>query len=212
VTTTSALPRALRQASLAVAAIVVFEARMMAAVARAVLRRPIAPPSVDGEAFGVLESGSYRLVAAVLVGLSIVELGALQLLLRGVLGGGHVGVHLGVVALHVYGVAWIVGDARALGETRHVVGARAVSLRLGLRAAADVPRDAIVFAGSADALAPAAAKKAVRLTPLDAPNVALSLAHAVDVTTAFGRRRRAKHLLLFVDRPAAFAAALAPEG
>jgi hypothetical protein len=159
-----------------------------------------------GEGFGFLETSSYRLVAGVLVGLSVFELAALHLIVGAVLGVGHLGVHLAIVAVNLSGIAWIVGDARALRESRHVVGDDTLWVRLGRRASADIPRAAIVSAVASDL---GADDGGVRVTPLDEPNVALSFDREIPVTTLYGRVRRTRRLSLYVDRPERFVAALA---
>jgi hypothetical protein len=158
-----------------------------------------------GEAFGFLETSSYRVVTGVLVGLSVVELGAVHVILGAVFGVGHFGLHLALVAVNLSGIAWILGDARALGASHHVVGADTLSLRLGRRASADVPRDAILSAVATSG----ANDGGLRVTPLEEPNVALSFDREIPIATLFGRVRRARRLSLYVDRPDAFLAALA---
>lgn len=161
-----------------------------------------------GEAFGFLETSSYRMVAGVLVGLSVLELGAVHLVLGAVLGVGHLGVHLAIVAVNLSGILWILGDARALRASRHVVGADTLWLRLGRRASADIPREAIVSAVATEARTD---DGGVRVTPLDEPNVVLSFDREIPITTLFGRVRSARRLALYVDRPESFLAALAVE-
>jgi hypothetical protein len=158
-----------------------------------------------GEAFGFLETSSYWLVTGVLVGLSVVELAAVHVILGAVLGVGHLGVHLAIVLLNLSGIAWILGDARALRASRHVVGADTLWLRLGRRASADIPRAAIVSAVATDGRVDDAG---LRVTPLDEPNVALSFDREIPITTLYGRVRRARRLSLYVDRPECFLDAL----
>ncbi len=188
---------------------VVMEACVHAAWLRALRRRPIAPADA---AFGATATSSYPSLVVGIIVASALELPAVHLLLSARLGPGHAGTHLAVLALHLYSIAWLLGDRRLLAESAHTVEAGALVLRLGLRASGRVPLGAITKAHRLPPPDPFAPRKRerglLRVTPLDPPNVRLELAEPITIRTLLGMRRQARTLELYVDEPERLCAAL----
>lgn len=188
---------------------VVTEACVHAAWLRALRRRPIA---ADPSAFSTTAQSSYPSLVVVIIVASAFELPAMHLLLGARLGPGHAGVHLAVLALHLYSIAWLLGELRLLRESAHTIRDGALCLRLGLRAGGRVPLGAIAavrLLPPPDPFAPRKRERGLaRLTPLDAPNLRLELSEPVTLVRLFGQRRQATTLELHVDEPERLCAAL----
>ncbi len=181
----------------------VTEACVHAAWLRSLGRRPL--PPADPAAFGVMNRSSYPTLVVAMIVASAFELPVVHMLLSAKLGPGHAGVHVAVVALHVYSIAWLLGDRRLLRESAHRIEGGVLALRLGLRASARVPLAAIASARVLPPPDPFAPKRRerglVRVTPLDAPNVRLELSEPALVRGLFGVRREARAIELYVDEP-----------
>ncbi len=188
----------------------VTEACVHAAWLRSLLRRPL-PVAAPG-AFGVTATSSYPGLVVAMIVASAFELPVLHMFLSAKLGPGHAGVHVAVLALHVYSIAWLLGDRRLLHESAHEIAKGALMLRLGLRPSARVPLSAIASArvlAPPDPFAPRRREPGlVRVTPLDAPNVRLELSQPVVVRGLFGVRREARAIELYVDGPERFCGAV----
>ena len=174
---------------------------MLAAATRALRRAPL--PTLDGWTTGRTGQGG-QLVAALLV-LTAFEAPAVHLVLHAKLGPGHALLQLAIGALHLYGVAWLVGDLRLVRESAHVLGPDALSLRQGARWRGEVPYAQLA---AVELASPAARPDTLRLSGLDTPNVLLRLRAPVAIAGPFGISRRAARIALHLDEPAAFADAL----
>jgi hypothetical protein len=106
-------------------------------------------------------------------------------------------------ALGIYGVAWLLGDLRALQLRGVTVSGGLLRIRIGVRREADVPLSSI------SAIEQGGAPGADRLAVLGAPTLTLRLREPVEVRSLFGKARRATALALQIDDPAAFRALLA---
>jgi hypothetical protein len=163
-------------------------------------RKPRVPEGAT--AFTHHVGSSWMVVAAVLIGVSIAEGAALHVILRST---GHPNIALGLAALHVYAIIWVMGDIHGLRLRPSLVDASSLHLRVGLRWTADIHRLRILhvghFAGEAD-------ESHLSLHVLGDPNVLLRLDAPVEVRGPFGIRRPSVWLLLQVDDPERFTAAL----
>lgn len=187
----------------------VTELRLVDAAARSLARRPIrradGHPTTDESTWGTW-------VAAILM-LSVAEIALVHLLLAHA--AAHLGTHLAIVALHAYGLGWLLGDWRLMRETAHRLDADALHIELGVRWRATIPYADIeaVEAGEVDEPDRLVGEKRPRdhlaITPHDTPNVTVRLAAATPIEGLYGFTRAARVLLLRVDDPHALAAALA---
>jgi hypothetical protein len=181
------------------------EVAILRAAGRALLRRPIVP---DGELHTTTRTSELGRLYVAFAMLSLVELPLLHVLLRARLGPGHLALHLGLAALHLWGLAWLAGELRLLGETGHRVTDGALELHLGIRARARIDRASIA---SIERLADAPARdsSSLTLTPRERPNLLVVLRAPVAVERPFGRVRQSARLRLYVDDPDRLIAALA---
>lgn len=121
-------------------------------------------------------------------------------------------------------VLWMIGDRHWLRHTAHAIASDTLTLRLGARVDATIALSAIAGAraikGRKELSQPMAAwlrqngfepGATVLATPYDLPNVALLLdpSVAVDIRARKIRRTGVRHVLLFVDDPAALIEAVA---
>jgi hypothetical protein len=171
---------------------------------RALRRRPLPPPPPDGFTIGRTGTAG-QLVAALLV-VTAFEAPALHLILHARLGPGHALLQLALGALHLYGVAWLVGDLRLVREAGHRVSADALELRLGTRWRGEVPYERITSVALGEPRA--GDRDTLRLSALDRPRVLVVLASPIELVGPIGIRRRAARLALSVDEPRAFVDAL----
>ena len=109
-----------------------------------------------------------------------------------------------VAGLHLYGLVWLAGDARAISLRPSAIEGGLLRLRLGLRAEADVPLPSIA---AVELRGPRPGE--LRLRILGEPNVVLRLGHPIEVRGLFGTRRTTTALAVQLDDPESFAAALA---
>lgn len=170
-----------------------------AAAWRALRRRPIV--HAGGTFTTTRTSRAGMLVTAVIV-MSLFELPVLHLLLHHA----RFAAHAALAFVHLYGIAWLLGDLRLMRESGHRVDGDTLVLALGARWRGEIPRAQIVEARRLDG--GPAPRGALRLCPADTPNVALRLRAPVTLTGLFGLRRTSAHLALFVDDADAFLAAL----
>lgn len=132
--------------------------------------------------------------------------------------------HLWLVARHpavawaltgasILTMLWLVADWRAMGDAGVVVGEHDVSVRIGRRFVAEVPRAGIAAWSSPtwrDLPSPESRSAAgfMDLTKPAPPNVLLVLEPPATVRLPGGLRRRARQVALHMDDPAGFLAAL----
>jgi hypothetical protein len=107
----------------------------------------------------------------------------------------------GGLALHAYGLLWLVGDLRALVLRPLRLAGRTLQLRIGLRWEADVPLDDI-------AAVERSGSEGLRLGVLGSANLVLRLRRPIELHGLLGVRKRADVLLLQVDDPDGLARAL----
>jgi hypothetical protein len=175
-------------------AIMTTELGILAAAGRALLRRPLRATG-DG-AFTTTRESTYPGIVLALVMLVILEAIPVHFLLAS-----HPVAQLVVLAVHVYSVAWIVGDLRAMRDSAHRCEPRALVLHLGMRGAARIPYRAIARVTVTET----PRDGALHLTPADAPNLLVETKRAVVVRGLFGIRKKTCAIHLYVDDPRALA-------
>lgn len=181
--------------------------------------RRVRPASPPGQGIGYLRRSSYpTLVIMVLLG-SCIEMPVLFLLV----GAQHLphttimALHSAILGLTCASVAWVLGDRYLLGAGQHLVTANELIINLGARCVGRIPLCAIAGCrvlnrrgpcGDETDVSPAADLLVV--SPFDRPNVEISLAesHVVVVTHLQRPRAGLRRLVLYVDDPSGFAAAL----
>jgi hypothetical protein len=169
------------------------ELRLMSAVARALARRPVAPSEIT-----FTRDSTYPGLANALGVVLVLEGIPIHFLLYR-----HPVAQAVSLALHVYGLFWVIGDLRALRESRCSFEHGAVALNLGLRWAVRVPLHVIDTCGEGGPEGGAAPNE-VRISAGDTPNVVLTLRKPIVARGLLGARRRAQVLRLYVDEPAVF--------
>ncbi|MEM8998308.1 MAG: hypothetical protein AAGF23_26225, partial [Acidobacteriota bacterium] len=115
-------------------------------------------------------------------------------------------------ALSLYGLAWLVGDYRAVRLQRSTVGDGVFSFRLGLRWAAEIPLASIERVRSLTPSERASIrtdKETLTAVLLGEPNMLLELREPVAFRGPYGIRRRVDRVALTIDEPAAFETAVA---
>lgn len=175
------------------------------------LRRP-QPAAPAGQAFGYLGVGAYRTVFAIAVFCVLVELpldAAIVAVLpvdpdkRRLL---HVVMTMGGIAT----LAWVLGDRWLVGAGCHALDGAILRLRVGARAAGDIPLAAIADCRRIDE--PAArwcarhgvdVLRTLTVSPFDKPNAVLVLKRGERVRLEHLGRERAgiDCVFLYVDRP-----------
>ena len=160
---------------------------------RALSQRPI---PVEERLLTVTRRSRWPQLVTMLVVVSLFEMMALHALLHAA----SLEAHLALAAVHLYGVVWLLADLRLLGEGGVRISDEDVEVKLGLRATAHIPREAICAARRSDG-SKRRAPGVQRLTPVDAPNVELELARPIEITRALGLRRAATRVQLYVDEP-----------
>ncbi len=189
----------------AIAGAAVGELRLLSSVGRWLRRAPLG--SRSEWQFTATETSNYGQVVVTMLLLSCVEVPAVHLLLAMVTES--VAAQTALLVVHLYGIAWLVGDWRTMRESAHTVGDDALELRLGGRWSATIPYDRIVAVRcetlERDILGSNEKEPdTVMLTPFDAPNVYLELSEPLLISTYFGFGKRASRLRLFVDEPTRF--------
>ncbi|WP_394845056.1 hypothetical protein LZC95_49390 [Pendulispora brunnea] len=187
------------------------EVRIMGAFLRAIAFRAIADAPGGARHATTRHTSQYKPILFVLILLMAIEIPVMHLLLAHVLGsGGWKTVLQRVIAgLSAYGVIWLIGDARLMRESAHVLRPEGLELRLGLRWNGLVPYDAIDrVARAPGVLSPRPG--AVDITPvgMDTPNVVVYLRTRIELYGIFNIPRTADEVRLFVDEPNALIAAL----
>ncbi len=196
-----------------VAEMAFMEVRLLGAALASLLRRPSRVPTSSATVYVPMAASRSEWFVPFLVIATVVEGGAVHLLLYLLVPGS--GWLQGLLlAVHGYGVLWLVGDRRLMGQSAHRLEADALELELGLRFAASIPYAQVerVLPLRTDAerrsVQPRRGRRNPQVTPLDAPNVHLCLREPVRYTTLLGLKRSTAHLDLFVERPEEFLAAL----
>jgi hypothetical protein len=193
--------------------VLVTELRLLHAAAQSLLRRPLRTPEPSATVFPPMAASSSGWLIPFLLIVSVMELGAAHALLHA-MAPGHLWAHVLSLAVHGYGLLWLVGERRLLWASAHRLEDEALVLHLGLRWSARIPYALITRAlplrSDMDRRRVRTPRRrdSASVTPLDPPNVHLCLEADVELSTLFGLRRRVRHLDLFVDRPDAFLAAL----
>jgi hypothetical protein len=144
-----------------------------------------------------------------LLGVGLIEVAGFHLLLFR----HHPALSLALAAVGLSGLSWIVADYRALGTLETSVTADRLLLRVGRRAAADLPLAAVASAISPSwrdlpSPPPAGFLNPTKPAP---PNVLLTFREPVAVRLLGAFERPVRRLALHVDRPAAFLAAVLQE-
>ncbi|MBS2023902.1 MAG: hypothetical protein JST92_15975 [Deltaproteobacteria bacterium] len=107
------------------------------------------------------------------------------------------------LALHIYAIVWLLGDARALALRRTTLSDGVLRVRLGLRWSADVPVDQI-----ASVCMRKTEPGELALRTVGDTNLALHLHAPIEVRGLLWIRRRSRALALQFDEPQAVAEAL----
>lgn len=146
--------------------------------------------------FTIHRTSGYYTVAAVIVGVAVVELVAVHFVINHLWGATAAGIH---AALGVYGVLWLVGDWKALSRRGVEVTPEVVHVRCGIRWTARVPRDQIEAAF--EIRSAEEGDEVIDVSPVYKPNVAICTSEPVEITGIFGRTRTATTIALHVDEP-----------
>ena len=187
----------------------VTEVRLVDAALRSFTLRPIRRPD---HGYPTTDDSAWGAWVGALLMISVAEIALVHLLLAHA--AAHPGTHLAVFALHAYGLAWLLGDWRLMRETAHRLDPDALHLELGARWRATIPYARIqsVDPGEVDEpdrlIGEKRLKDHLAITPLDTPNLTLTLTAPTPIAGLYGFTRTARVLLLRVDDPAALAAAL----
>jgi hypothetical protein len=182
------------------------------------LRRPQAQAPA-GRSFPYLEQGSYRTAVAIVLFSTFVELPINAAVLQFFVHDAaelHV-IHLLLLAASLSTLVWLFGDRWLVGAGRHVLTDQGLQLRVGARTHGLVPVAAIA---RCERMAEPAASwlrrhgvepgSAVRVSPLDKPNVVLILTpdSRVRLTHLGVERTGLSCIFVYVDRPQDLIAAL----
>lgn len=192
------------------ARLAVSEVRLVWAALRALTRRPVPP----AEGFTATRSSSWRVVAGALLLVALGEAVAVHALIEVFWPDASAAVHGILGAVHGYGILWLLGDARLMTESSHRITDGGLHLDLGLRWSGLLPRARIteVIAGEVAEPDRLLGEKrpvgTVAVTPLETPNVTLRLDAPVTLRGLFGVEREAREVLVYVDDPAGFVAAV----
>jgi len=117
-----------------------------------------------------------------------------------------VGAHLLIALINVYTWVWLFGERRLLQESAHRLGVNALEIALGSSWRGAIPYAQIVAARRVDGTR--RRPGVLRVTPIDAPNVELTLAEPVTLQGSLGLPRRSARVQLYVDDADALIAAL----
>ena len=179
--------------------------------------QPLPATLPEGVALTYLERGAYNTARAVVFVALLLELPTHALLLHLFIKDPdellviHV---LGALAV-LYTLAWILGDRWHIGEGRHVITAKALHLRVGVRVEGTLPLAAIARVEPVDLLLPTwrhrhgvARSDTLVVTPFDKPNCVLVLHQdaQVDILLHQVTTRLPQYVFLYLDRPALLAA------
>lgn len=119
------------------------------------------------------------------------------------------GVRVLVAALNVATLVWIFRERRRMRDAAHSLDGDALAISLPGKWRGAIP---VALIRSVRRISPAPGSSrprgTLRITPLDAPNVELSLRAPATLHGSFGIARSAARVQLFVDEPDAFVAAI----
>jgi len=167
-------------------------------------RKPFTPQGA--RAFSYHKQNASLAILYAILGTAIVELAALDLLLRA---HHHVAANVFLV-VDALAVVWILGYARAVQLRPILVTSDTLFVRGGMQWSLDVPRSAI------ESIAVGRVKFPDKRTPeylratMGQPNVLITLTCPLVATGAYGLTRRVTRLGLSVDDPNTFSLALSP--
>lgn len=186
------------------------ELQILAASVRAITRRPVEHDDV----FTATNTSFYGSLVLGLVLATAFELVAIHFLISSFIDSYQWAFHVGIVVVHLYGIAWLLGDFRLMRERGFELTNDTLRIRLGARWNADVPLALIqsVELGEVPELDRLAGEKlpdgTVAITPWDTPNLTLRLAEPVTVYTYFGLSKQASVLQLRLDEASKLSGAL----
>jgi hypothetical protein len=175
--------------------------------------RQAAPRRDDSSVFTHHRQSNWSLIAGVLSALIVIEGAVVHLWLHGA---GYAVATWIALAVHVYLLVWVMGDAQALRlHTTRVVsqieGGRAaatriVALRVGLRGRADIPvqRIAAATTGTWDEAEPGGELVSVS----GFANLSLTFDRPIDFVPMLGKPRRIASLRVQIDEPERFLRAI----
>ncbi|HEY2744624.1 MAG TPA: hypothetical protein VGL86_08375, partial [Polyangia bacterium] len=117
--------------------------------------------------------------------------------------------HALIIVANVATIVWILGQRKKMRDAAVTLDDDALSIALPGRWGGAIPL-ALVAAARRIAPAPGSSKPrgSLRITPLEAPNVELTLRAPATLRGSYGIARSAARIQLFVDEPDAFLAAL----
>jgi hypothetical protein len=111
-------------------------------------------------------------------------------------------VHVLVVVLNVATLVWVLRERRRMRDAAHTLDANALSISLPGKWRGAIP---VALIASVRRISPAPGttrpRGTIRVTPLDSPNVELSLRAPATLQGSFGLPRSAARVQLFVDEP-----------
>ncbi|MGZ3438526.1 MAG: hypothetical protein ACXVDD_03380 [Polyangia bacterium] len=114
-------------------------------------------------------------------------------------------VHALIVAANIGALVWIFRERRRMRDAAHTLDAEALSIALPGKWRGAIP---VALIASVRRISPAPGttrpRGTIRVTPLDTPNVELSLRAPATLTGSFGLDRSAARVQLFVDEPDEF--------
>jgi len=117
--------------------------------------------------------------------------------------------HALVVVVNVATLVWVFRERRRMRDAAHTLDADALSISLPGKWRGAIP---VALIASVRRISPAPGttrpRGTLRVTPLDSPNVELSLRAPATLQGSFGLSRSAPRIQLFVDEPEAFVQAL----
>ena len=118
-------------------------------------------------------------------------------------------VHALIITLNVATLVWVLRERRRMRDAAHTLDAKALAISLPGKWRGAIP---VALIASVRRIAPAPGttrpRGTLRVTPLDMPNVELSLRAPATLKGAFGIERSAPRIQLFVDEPDAFVQAI----
>jgi hypothetical protein len=118
-------------------------------------------------------------------------------------------VHALILGANVATVVWILRQRRNMRDAAHTLGDAALSIALPGKWGGEIP---VALIASVRRISPAPGttkpRGTLRVTPLDMPNVELTLRAPATLAGAYGIKRSAARVQLFVDEPDAFVEAI----
>ena len=118
-------------------------------------------------------------------------------------------VHAFILGVNVATVVWILRERRRMRDAAHTLDADELSISLPGKWGGAIP---VALIESARRIAPAPGttrpRGTLRVTPLDMPNVELTLRAPATLRGSLGIARSAARVQLFVDEPDAFVSAI----